>query len=151
MAVTLDDGAGADPILDRAARELRDEETPSWVTVSAAILETLRRTTRRTTPIDAAFPSEAAGDTLRIGDHVVRLAVLRALGGLPCRVRAVELDVEGRRLTGASLDIAIPYLQDLDDLVAAIETRVVDALAEVAGIPLSPADVRIHVVDVVAP
>ncbi|MDV7196429.1 hypothetical protein R4172_02485 [Rhodococcus kroppenstedtii] len=151
MAVTLDDGAGADPILDRAARELRDEETPSWVTVSAAILETLRRTTRRTTPIDAAFPSEAAGDTLRIGDHVVRLAVLRALGGLPSRVRAVKLDVDGRRLIGASLDIAIPYLQDLDDLVVAIETRVVDALAEVVGVRVSPSNVRIHVVDVVAP
>lgn len=151
MAMTLDDGAGTDPLLDRAAQELRDEETPSWVAASAAILATLRRTTRRTTPVDAAFPGGAGGDSLRIGDHVVRLSILRSLGDLPSRVRAVDLTLEGRTVTGAELDIAIPYLQDLDHLVAAIETRVTEALREILGTTVPSEGVRIHVVDVLAP
>ncbi|KIQ16843.1 hypothetical protein [Rhodococcus sp. MEB064] len=141
----------ADPVLTRAAQELRDEDVPSWVEASTAILAALRKTARRTRALDAVFPDGAAGDSLRIADHLVLLAVSRAVADLPCTMRAIDLDVEGRRCTGASLDVAVPYGEDVSELALALTRLTADAVNTTLGTTLTADDVAVHVVDVLLP
>ncbi|MBY6680468.1 hypothetical protein HQ312_05330 [Rhodococcus sp. BP-316] len=140
-----------DPVLSRAAQELRDEEVPSWVEASTAILAALRATARRTRALDASHPGFVDGDSLRVGDHLVLLSIARALSELPCGVKGIDLDVDGRRCTGVSLDIAVTYGQDMAALAVTLTGRTADAVNTTLGTALTAEDVAVHVVDVLLP
>lgn len=147
-----------DPLLERAAVELRNEDDPSWLTVSTAILTKLRATARRTRVIDAVFPPDSAldgdesdGDTLRVSDQLVLLEISRALREVRCDVRNVELDVVDRhRCAGVHVDIAVFFDDDFSALAALVAERTGAAVETVLGPILGLDDITVHIADLLA-
>ena len=94
-----------DSVLARAATELRDApQEPNWVDISASILTKVRNTTRRTWPIDGAFPASSAArptDTLRVSDHIVKTTLRRALADVHgAQPTEIDLDLDDHACTG---------------------------------------------------
>jgi hypothetical protein len=154
MAMTPSD---FDPVLDRAARGLRDQAVDArWIDISDSIIAKVRATTRRTWPVDAEYPTaakqpERKADTLRVSDHVVRTAVRRALAGVHgAEPTAIELYLDDHMCTGIYVDIVGIYGDDLqgvgDDLAAIALATLNELLGPVR--PLTRVDVDVHVHDI---
>lgn len=144
-----------DSILDRAARELRDEpQEPRWVDISSSIISKVRATTRRTWPVDARFPAASGrdADTLRVSDHVVRTAILRALRGVHgSQPIEISLHLDDHSCTGLFVAVVGAYgsdLQAVGDELARIAIGVVD---DILGVELARADIDVRVDDIDVP
>ncbi|MGB6181318.1 MAG: hypothetical protein WBF79_08765 [Rhodococcus sp. (in: high G+C Gram-positive bacteria)] len=155
MAIDPDDhDHDPDPLMDRAARELREEETPSWAKASTAIMSALRATTRRTRMLDASFPddgSTSAGDSLLVADQVVKLGIVRASADLPCTIRGIDLDIDERDVTGLTLEIAVTYGEDMRALALAVADRAAASVNSDLGDTVGERDVSVSIVDVSLP
>lgn len=125
----------ADDVLARAASELREHEEPGWSAASRSVLRAVRGATRRSVPLEAAWPSGADGaDRLLVSDLVVvRLvaAALRAVDGVaPGRV---VLAVRDRRCEGAEVQVVARYGTDLAAAARQVRAVVVAVLDDVLG------------------
>lgn len=142
-----------DSILDRAARGLREEpEEPRWVDISSTIISRVRSTTRRTWPVDAVFatsPEGRSGDSLRVSDHVVRRAVLRALTGVHgCQPTDISLYLDDHVCTGVSIAVVGVYGSDLQAVGNDLARIAIDVIAETFGISLTRDDIEVRVDDI---
>jgi hypothetical protein len=140
-----------DEVLDRAARELRDEEQPSWLDLSSRILSSVRDTTRRSWPLDARYPTPDAGDTLRVSDIVVRLAVLRGVDIPGCSVSSVDLQIDGHTCTGVAIGLTAEYGFDIQELARTVARLAADSVNTALGTELTAGDVDVNVWDVSLP
>lgn len=142
-----------DSILARAAQELRDApEEPRWVDISSAIISKVRTTTRRTWPVDAEFPTSAPGrdsDTLRISDHVVRTALLRALRGVyESQPTEISLYLDEHRCTGLSIAVVGAYGTELQVVGDELARIAIELVMDVLGVQLTRADIDVRVDDI---
>ncbi|AYJ47687.1 hypothetical protein [Rhodococcus sp. P1Y] len=142
-----------DSILDRAARELREQpEEPRWLDISSNILSKVRSTTRRTWPVDARYPVARDGrdaDTLRVSDHVARRAVLGALTGVHgCQPIDISLYLDEHVCTGLSISVVGVYGSDLQVVGNDLAGIAIGVLGEVLGISLTRDDVDVRVDDI---
>ena len=130
-----------DGILERAARELREApQEPRWVDISNTIISRVRATTRRTWPVDAAYPTappDRASDSLRVSDHVVRTAILRALSGVHEHV-----------CTGLSVAVVGAYGEDLQAVGNELAAIAISVVHELLGVDLVRADIDVRVDDI---
>ncbi|GGF94766.1 hypothetical protein GCM10007304_05790 [Rhodococcoides trifolii] len=140
-----------DEVLDRAARELRDEEQPSWLELSSRILTSVRDTTRRSWPLDAQFPTAENGDTLRVSDIVVRLEVVRGVDIPGCSVTSVDLRIDGHACTGVSIGLTAEYGVDIQELARTVARLAADSVNTALGTTLTAGDVDVNVLDVSLP
>ncbi|OZC57872.1 hypothetical protein CH267_08035 [Rhodococcus sp. 06-621-2] len=142
-----------DWVLQRAARELREApEEPRWFDISNSIISKVRATTRRTWPVDARFPTAPEGresDTLRVSDHVVRTAVLRALSGVHgCQPTEIAVHTDEHKCTGVSLSVVGAYDSDLQAVGNDLARIAMSIVAEILGVSLTRDDVDVHVDDI---
>ncbi|CAN5337910.1 hypothetical protein BH11ACT6_BH11ACT6_00100 [soil metagenome] len=147
-----------DVVLVRAARSLQEVPVdPRWIDISDAIVSRVRATTRRTWPIDAQYSTPSAGfdrasDTVRVSDHVVRTTLRRALAGVHgAEPTEIDLYLDDHRCTGARINIVGVYgddLQAVGDELAAIAVAVLAELLGPVPVPLTRADVDVHVNDI---
>lgn len=145
-----------DPVLGRAIENLRAAPTePRWVDISSSVLSKIRATTRRTTPLDARFPTapaEREHDTLRISDAVVTRAIRQALlraGAI--EISSIALYLDESICTGAEVSVTGTYGDDLRSLGSQFADAAVAVLDAVLGPPMpdrSARDIQIHFVDV---
>lgn len=142
-----------DPILQRAARELRQApEEPRWVDISSTILSRVRATTRRTWPVDATFPTsppERASDSLRISDHVVRTAILRALSGVSgSQPVDISLYLDDHACTGLFIAVVGAYGSDLQAVGDELASTAADVVREILGVSIERTDIDVRVDDI---
>ncbi|MGU3436650.1 hypothetical protein ACNHUS_26985 [Actinomycetes bacterium M1A6_2h] len=149
--MAVNESAHMDEVLNRAAQELRDEEQPSWLELSSRILSSVRDTTRRSWPLDARFPTDQRGDTLRVSDVVVRLEVVRGVDIPGCSVSSVDLQIDGHTCTGASIDMTAEYGFDIQELARTVARLAAESIDRALGTELTAGDVDVNVVDVTLP
>jgi hypothetical protein len=123
-----------DDVLSRAAHAARDHAEPGWVDISATIKQRLRSITRRSRPIRGAAGS---GTTLFITDLVLISALRVAIAELRCELDRVQLIGDGDTCTGAVLDVAALYGQNLYDLADQIRTNAYRVFTDLLG-PIDP-------------
>ncbi|CCQ14010.1 putative uncharacterized protein [Rhodococcus sp. AW25M09] len=142
-----------DSVLARAAAELRDApQEPNWVDISSSILTKVRNTTRRTWPIDSAFPGgSGAGpaDTLRISDHIVKTTLRRALAGVRgAQPTEIDLDLDGHACIGLSLAVIGVYGDDLQAAGDELAMIAIDVVSDLLAISLDRDAVDVRVDDI---
>lgn len=142
-----------DGILERAARELREApEEPRWVDISNTIVSRVRATTRRTWPVDAAYPTappNRASDSLRVSDHVVRTAILRALSGVhDSQPTDIALYLDEHVCTGLSVAVVGAYGKDLQAVGNELAAIAISVVRELLGVDLVRADIDVRVDDI---
>jgi hypothetical protein len=149
----MNPGEPDDALLARAARELlAHDPEPRWLDISNSVLAKVRSTTRRTWPVDAAFPGEAVvdgSDTLRISDHVVRTTLRRALLGVHgAEPIAVELQLDGHTCIGAAITVAGAYGTDLHAVGRELADLAHSTLTELLGLPIADTDITVRFEDI---
>ncbi|SNT40991.1 hypothetical protein [Rhodococcoides kyotonense] len=149
----MNPGEPDDALLARAARELMAHDPePRWVDVSNSVLARVRATTRRTWPVDAAFPGESAverPDTLRISDHIVRTTLRRALLGVHgAEPIAIDLQLDGHTCIGAAITVTGVYGTDLHAVGRELGDLAHSALTGLLGLPIADAAVTVHFEDI---
>ncbi|MCZ4517433.1 hypothetical protein O4220_02825 [Rhodococcus ruber] len=142
-----------DSVLARAATELRDApQEPNWVDISASIITKVRNTTRRTWPIDSAFPSgSAAGpaDSLRVSDHIVKTTLRRALADVHgAQPTEIDLDLDDHACTGLFVAVIGVYGDDLQAAGDELATIAIDTVSDLLGVTLGRDVVEIRVDDI---
>lgn len=126
-----------DDVLTRAARTARTSPEPGWVDISATIKHRLRSVTRRSRPIRAVADN---GAPLFIADRVLMSLLSAAIAELRCELDRVQLIGDRDTCTGATLDVATLYgqdLHDLHDLAAQIRTTTYRVFTDLLG-PIDP-------------
>ncbi|WP_032402238.1 hypothetical protein [Rhodococcoides fascians] len=142
-----------DSVLARAATELRDApQEPNWVDISASIITKVRNTTRRTWPIDSAFPSgSAAGpaDSLRVSDHIVKTTLRRALADVHgAQPTEIELDLDDHACIGLFVAVIGVYGDDLQAAGDELAIIAIDTVSDLLGVTLGRDVVEIRVDDI---
>lgn len=142
-----------DPILARAARELREApDEPRWVDISNTILSRVRATTRRTWPVDATYPTSPPAresDSLRISDHVVRTALLRALSGVSgSQPTDISLYLDDHACTGLFIAVVGAYGSDLQAVGDELASIAVGVIHDVLGVSIERADIDVRIDDI---
>lgn len=142
-----------DSVLARAATELRDApQEPNWVDISASILTKVRNTTRRTWPIDGAFPAGSAArptDTLRVSDHIVKTTLRRALADVHgAQPTEIDLDLDDHACTGLFVAVIGVYGDDLQAAGDELATIAIDTVSDLLGVTLGREVVEIRVDDI---
>ncbi|MDV6303176.1 hypothetical protein R3P93_11465 [Rhodococcus cerastii] len=142
-----------DSVLARAATELRDAPPePNWVDISASILTKVRNTTRRTWPIDSAYPlGSTAGpaDSLRISDHIVKTTLRRALAGVRgAQPTEIDLDLDDHACIGLFVAVIGVYGDDLQAAGDELATIAIDTVSDLLGTTLGRDVVEIRVDDI---
>ncbi|MDJ0393672.1 hypothetical protein QMK17_10055 [Rhodococcus sp. G-MC3] len=143
----------SDSILARAARELKDAPAePRWLDISSSIISKVRSTTRRTWPVDGAFPTSPSArdaDTLRISDLVVRTAILRSLQGVRgSQPTDISLYLDDHVCTGLSISVVGVYGSDLQAVGNELAGIAIGIVADVLGIALTRDEVDVRVDDI---
>jgi hypothetical protein len=142
----------ADELLARAARSLREEPQPGWVQISQRVVSGVRSVARQTRPVDlplgpAGGAARRPGDRLDVADLVVVALVRQALAGLDgVRPEGVEVLLDGRRLTGVVVRVAVGYGLAVDEAAARVRAATTVVLADLLG-PDGSAPVDVEVVD----
>lgn len=136
-------------VVERAARELRSQPTdPQWIDISSSIISSIRVATRRTWPLDAAYPAGSAarpGDTLQISDQVVKTAAHRALAGTNgAYTTKVDLDVDEHHCNGAHLTVTGIYGDVLPVTGEELARLTASTLTDLLGLPVEPAAVTVE-------
>ncbi|MFY2790155.1 hypothetical protein [Rhodococcus sp. MALMAid1271] len=140
-------------VLARAATELRGapQET-NWVDISSSILSKVRNTTRRTWPLDSAFPSGSGSgraDTLRISDHIVKTTVRRALAGVRgAQPTEIDLDLDDHACIGMSIAVIGVYGDDLQAAGDELATIAIGVLSDLLAVTLDREAVDVRVDDI---
>lgn len=142
-----------DWILDRAARELREQpEEPRWLDISSTIISRVRSTTRRTWPVEAVYPvvrEGRSGDSLRVSDQVVRRAILGALTGIHgCQPIDISLYLDDHVCTGASIAVVGVYGSDLQAVGNDLAGIAIGVVSDVLGVALTRDDIDVSVDDI---
>ena len=140
-------------VLARAATELREApQEPNWVDISSSILAKVRNTTRRTWPIDSAFPAGSAADprdSLRISDHIVKTTLRRALAGVHgAQPTEIDLDLDDHACTGLFVAVIGVYGDDLQAAGEELASIAIDVVANLLGVTLGRDAVEIRVDDI---
>jgi len=123
-----------DDVLSRAARAARTSPEPGWFDISATIKHRLRSVTRRSRPIRAVADN---GAPLFIADRVLMSLLSAAIAELRCELDRVQLIGDSDTCTGAILDVATLYGQDLHDLADQIRTTAYLVFTDLLG-PIDP-------------
>ncbi|OZC90347.1 hypothetical protein CH254_02410 [Rhodococcus sp. 06-412-2C] len=142
-----------DSVLARAATELRDApQEPNWVDISASIITKVRNTTRRTWPIDSAFPSDSAAgpaDSLRVSDHIVKTTLRRALADVHgAQPTEIDLDLDDHACIGLFVAVIGVYGDDLQAAGDELATIAIDTVSDLLGVTLGRDVVEIRVDDI---
>jgi hypothetical protein len=146
-----------DPVLDRAARSLKDQPVDArWIDISESIISKVRASARRSWPVDAEYTTattkpERKADTLRISDRVVRTAIRRALAGVHgAEPTAVDLYLDDHTCVGARIDVVGTYGDDLQAIGDALADIALATLIDVLGPvrELTRADIDVHIHDI---
>ncbi len=142
-----------DSVLARAATELRDApQEPNWVDISASILTKVRNTTRRTWPIDSAFPSSSAAgpaDSLRVSDHIVKTTLRRALADVHgAQPTEIDLDLDDHACIGLFVAVIGVYGDDLQAAGDELATIAIDTVSDLLGVTLGRDVIEIRVDDI---
>ncbi|MEH6794392.1 MAG: hypothetical protein V7694_09675 [Rhodococcus sp. (in: high G+C Gram-positive bacteria)] len=142
-----------DMVLARAATELRDApQEPNWVDISSSIIAKVRNTTRRTWPIDSAFPpgsGAGAGDSLRISDHIVKTTLRRALAGVHgAQPTEIDLHLDDHACIGLFIAVIGVYGDDLQAAGDRLASIAIETVWELLGITLGREEVEIRVDDI---
>ncbi|MCJ0978821.1 hypothetical protein MTX35_13985 [Rhodococcus sp. ARC_M12] len=142
-----------DMVLARAATELRDApQEPNWVDISSSIIAKVRNTTRRTWPIDSAFPAGSgaeAGDSLRISDHIVKTTLRRALAGVHgAQPTEIDLHLDDHACIGLFIAVIGVYGDDLQAAGDRLASIAIETVWELLGITLGREEVEIRVDDI---
>jgi hypothetical protein len=140
-------------VLARAATELREApQEPNWVDISSSILAKVRNTTRRTWPIDSAFPAGSAADSrdsLRISDHIVKTTLRRALAGVHgAQPTEIDLDLDDHACIGLAIAVIGVYGDDLQAAGDELATIAIDVVANLLGVTLDRDVVEVRVDDI---
>lgn len=147
-----------DSVLARAATELRDApQEPNWVDISASIITKVRNTTRRTWPIDSAFPAGSASstdgarpqDTLRISDHIVKTTLRRALADVHgAQPTEIDLHLDDHACIGLFIAVIGVYGDDLQAAGDELATIAIDVVSDLLGTELDRGVVDVRVDDI---
>ena len=142
-----------DVVLARAATELRDApQEPNWVDISSSIIAKVRNTTRRTWPIDSAFPpgsGAGTGDSLRISDHIVKTTLRRALAGVHgAQPTEIDLHLDDHACIGLFIAVIGVYGDDLQAAGDELATIAIDVVTDLLGTGLDRGVVDVRVDDI---
>ncbi|MDV8021053.1 hypothetical protein [Rhodococcus sp. IEGM 1330] len=142
-----------DSVLARAATELRDApQEPNWVDISSSIIAKVRNTTRRTWPIDSAFPTGSdAGpqDSLKISDHIVKTTLRRALAGVHgAQPTEIDLHLDDNACVGLFIAVIGVYGDDLQAAGDELASIAIDVVEDLLGATLDRDVVEVRVDDI---
>ena len=147
-----------DAVLARAATELRDApQEPNWVDISSSIIAKVRNTTRRTWPIDSAFPAGSpfstdtarSQDSLKISDRIVKTTLRRALAGVHgAQPTEIDLELDDHTCIGLAIAVIGVYGDDLQAAGDELATIAIDTVSDLLGVTLGREVVEIRVDDI---
>lgn len=142
-----------DSVLARAATELRDApQEPNWVDISASIISKVRNTTRRTWPVDSAFPAGSGADpqdSLQVSDHIVKTTLRRALADVHgAQPTEIDLHLDDHACIGLFVAVIGVYGDDLQAAGDQLATIAIDVVSDLLGVTLDRDVVEIRVDDI---
>lgn len=119
---------------------------------SASIITKVRNTTRRTWPIDSAFPSgsdSGPADSLRVSDHIVKTTLRRALADVHgAQPTEIDLDLDDHACIGLFVAVIGVYGDDLQAAGDELATIAIDTVSDLLGVTLGRDVVEIRVDDI---
>lgn len=151
MALTPD--PDRDDVLDRAARELREQPEPGWFELTSRVTAAVSTTVRHGVPLRVSLGdiTDPAEDVVHVSDRVVVDAVRRALADLDgCQPRRIHLRIDDDTCSGVSLDLLGGYGTELLALAERAREVTLAVLRDVLGPnhdDVTRDDIDVHISD----
>ena len=155
MALTPSSDRG--DVLDRAARELREQPQPGWVELTSRVTAALSTAVRHGVPLRVSLEdiTDPAEDVVHVSDRVVVDAVRRALADLDgCEPRRIDLRIHDDTCSGVTLDLLGGYGTDLLALAERAREVTLGVLRDVLGPNhdhVTRDDIDVHISDLSEP